>query len=174
MTCIEVIDGKRVVLRRTQAEDLPDLLSPWNGGRATRWVGFPEGLRLDIHKTEEWLERLQVHPERHHFVYAEEVGFCGEAYYALDWRNRQASLDIQFRPEAQGRGLAADALSTLIGHIFATEPEVEAVRTETWTENQAAQRLYARCGLRPGPRPFDLGTGPSYGERCRTWGKSDG
>ncbi len=168
MTHPEAIYGKRVILRRTRPEDLPDLVALWNDSRVMCWVGFPEGLGVDIHWAGEWLERLQADPERHHFVlYAGEMGFCGEAYYALDRRNRRASLDIKLRPEAQGQGLATDALISLIDHIFASEPEIEAVWTEPWPENLAAQRLYARCGLQPAPRPSELGPGASYWERRR-------
>jgi len=133
-----------------------------------RWVGFPKGLGYDQAKIEDWFERLQADPCCHHFVvHSPEIGFCGEAYFAADPSHRQASLDIKLLPEAQGQGIAFDALSTLIGYIFETEPDIQAVWTEPSEQNLAARRLYTRCGLQPRPRPADLEPYESYWELSR-------
>jgi RimJ/RimL family protein N-acetyltransferase len=95
------------------------------------------------------------------------IGFCGEVYYSVDPVHRRAALDVKFMPEAQGKGLATDALGTLIDHIFTNELEVDAVWTEPMERNIRAQRLYARCGLKRAPRPADLLTGDSYWELQR-------
>jgi RimJ/RimL family protein N-acetyltransferase len=162
------IPGKRIILRSTTANDLPDLLRLWNDGRIMHWVGFPEGLGYDQAKIEDWFERLQADPSRHHFVvYSPEIGFCGEAYYAADLIHRRAALDIKLLPEVQGQGVAFDALSTLIRYIFETEPEIQAVWTEPSEQNLASRKLYTRCGLQPRPRPADLGDYESYWELSR-------
>ena len=77
------------------------------------------------------------------------------------------SLDVKLRPEAQGRGLAREAFTLLIDHVFAVEPGCQAVYTEPWPENAAARKLYGACGLEPGERPEVLGEGPSYWDRSR-------
>jgi RimJ/RimL family protein N-acetyltransferase len=162
------IHGERILLRPTTADDLPDLLRLWNDGRLMRWVGFHDGLGYDQTKIESWFERLQADPNRHHFVvHSQEIGFCGEAYYATDTTHPRAGLDIKLLPEAQGKGIAMDALSTLISHIFKTEPDIQAVWTEPSADNMAARRLYTRCGLQPRPRPADLGPYESYWELSR-------
>ncbi len=162
------VRGTRVTVRATGEGDLADLMGLWNDGRVMKWVGFPDGLGYDSEKIHAWYERICSNAERHHFVvHAGEVGFCGEVYFAVDRAHRRAGLDIKFRPEAQGKGLATDALTTLIDLVFDAEPEVDAVWTEPSEENAAARRLYDRCGLAPAPRPSDIGDSPSYWERRR-------
>ena len=162
------ISGARANLRSTTPADLPDLLRLWNDGRVMRWVGFPEGLSYDQTKMESWFERLQANPHCHHFVvHSPEIGFCGEAYYAADPIQRRAGLDIKLRPEAQGQGIAVDALTTLINYIFETEPDIQAVWTEPSEQNLASRKLYTRCGLKPCPRPADLEPYESYWELSR-------
>jgi RimJ/RimL family protein N-acetyltransferase len=162
------IYGHRITLRRTSEEDLSDLMALWNDGRVMSWVGFPDGLGYDLEKMVDWFRSLQADPSRHHFVvYAEGVGFCGEVYYAMDEKHRRASLDIKFRPEAQGQGLATDALNTLIRFVFDSEPDADAVWTEPSEWNAAARSLYERCGLKPKRRPPDMEQGPSYWELWR-------
>jgi RimJ/RimL family protein N-acetyltransferase len=157
------IHGERVTIRTTTRKDLADVTALWNDGRVMQWVGFPTGLGYDEERISRWFDKLQTEANRHHFVvYADSIGFCGEVYYAVDKAHGRAGLDIKFVPEAQGRGLAADALKTLIRHVFETEKDVQAVWTEPWTANTASRKLYARCGLRPEPRPPDLEPFESY------------
>ena len=156
-----------MVLRETTAADLPDLRELWNDGRVMRWVGFPTGLGMTAGQAASWLDAIRRDPTRHHYVVVErQLGFCGEAYYRVR-PERRAELDIKLRPEAQGRGIATAALSRLIETVFAREPDVDAVFTEPNDGNEAAERLYARCGLRPAPRPPGLWPADSYWERRR-------
>ncbi|MCR4404424.1 MAG: GNAT family N-acetyltransferase [Candidatus Acetothermia bacterium] len=160
--------GERVTIRPTTGADLSDLMALWNDGRVMKWVGFPDGLRYDLEKIRDWYKKLRLDSSRHHFVvHAEGVGFCGEVYYAVDKAYRRAGLDIKFTPEAQGQGLATDALKTLIRIVFESEPEIEAVWVEPSAENTAARKLYERCGLKAKPRPSDMEQGPSYWELRR-------
>jgi len=161
------MNGERVIIRSTTEADLPDMMDLWNDGNVMKWVGFPDGAGYDQEKMRDWFARTQSDSNRHHFVvYAEEIGFCGEVFYAVDKIHNRAGLDIKLSPKAQGQGLATDALKTLIHYVFRSEPEVEAVWTEPFAENIAARRLYERCGLRAKPRPSYLEEGPSYWE-CR-------
>jgi RimJ/RimL family protein N-acetyltransferase len=163
-----VLAGERVTLRPTGEADLPDLMRLWNTGAVMRWVGFPDGLGIGADGMRRWHERLRQSPERRHFtVRAPKGAFCGEAFYAVEPEHQRAGLDIKLLPEAQGHGYATDALRTLIAHIFASEPAIDAVWTEPAAANLAAQRLYARCGLAPSARPVDLGAGESYWELRR-------
>lgn len=160
--------GKKVILRQTTERDLLDLLNLWNDGRVMKWVGFPNGLEYDLEKAKKWFSELRKDSNRHHFVvYCEGVGFCGEVYYETDKKHKRSGLDVKFRPEMQGKGLASDALNTLIESIFKNESDMEAVWTEPTKENLAAQKLYARCGLKAKTRPKDLSEEDSYWERKR-------
>jgi RimJ/RimL family protein N-acetyltransferase len=162
------ISGEKVIIRTTTENDLSLLMTLWNDGRVMKWVGFPNGLGWDSGKMKDWWHRIQINPDRHHFVvYTKEISFCGEVYYKTDKTHKRASLDIKFIPEAQRKGLATDALNTLINYVFKSEPDVNAVWTEPAEGNISAQKLYTRCGLKPKPRPDDLKPGSSYWEMTR-------
>lgn len=162
------LNGERVVIRSTTENNLTDIMHLWNNGEVMKWVGFPDGLGYSLQDMRKWYERLLSTPERHHFlVQAEQVGFCGEVFYAVDGEYNRAGLDIKFMPGAQGRGLATDALKTLIRHVFEQEPEVNAVWVEPSEVNTAARDLYTRCSLTPKPRPADMDDYESYWELNR-------
>ncbi len=159
---------KRLTIRSTTQADLPDLLRLWNDGLVMQWVGFPNGLGYDEARMQDWFIRLQANPDRHHYVVTSaQVGFCGELYYSVDRVRRRAALDIKFRPEAQGQGLATEAFHALIDYIFQNEPVVQVVWTEPHLKNLASQALYIRCGLKPSPRPVDLEPFESYWQLSR-------
>jgi RimJ/RimL family protein N-acetyltransferase len=142
---------------------LDDLMRLWSDGRVMKWVGFPHGLGYDSSDIEAWFANVEANPARHHFVIvAPEVGFCGETYCAVDSSHQRAGLDIKLIPEAQGKGLATDALRTLIRHVFAVEDSVNSVWTQPSRENRAARWLYRRCGLRPANRPPEITNGESF------------
>jgi RimJ/RimL family protein N-acetyltransferase len=158
-----------LAIRPTTAADLADLGRLWNDGEVMGWVGFPDGLQYDEPALGEWLAAIEASADRRHFVVREaELGFCGELFYAVDPDARRAALDIKLVAAAQGRGIGAAGLAWLIDTVFTDEPAVDVVWTEPWPENEAARRLYARCGLRPGPRPADLDPGPSYWALARS------
>jgi hypothetical protein len=100
-------------------------------------------------------------------VHAPGIGFCGEAFCALDRAHRRASLDIKFLPRARGGGRSRDAPMTLIRWISETLPEADAVWTEPRAGNLAARTLYHSCGLRDGVRPSDMDPGLPYWELRR-------
>ena len=56
------IEGKRVRLRSTRKEDLPELVALWNDGDVMKWVGFPAGLGYDIEKASRWLTGMNANP----------------------------------------------------------------------------------------------------------------
>ena len=157
-----------MLIRSTIQSDLVDLMGLWNDGRVMQWVGFPDGLGYDREAIQDWFDKLQANPQRNHFVvHTQGIGFCGEVYYAFDPLHQRASLDIKLRPEAQGQGLATDALKTLIRHVFKVKPGVDSVWTQPSMANTAARALYTRCGLKEKPRPADLQQGESYWELTR-------
>ncbi len=158
-----LLRSERVVIRTTTREDLADLVALWNDGRVMQWVGFPKGLGYNDERISQWFDKLQTQPHRHHFIVSSDgIGFCGEIYYAVDAEHKRAGLDIKLRPEAQGQGLATDALKTIIQHVFQTEKTVQVIWTEPRKENAASQELYTRCGFEPEQRPSDLEPFESY------------
>lgn len=159
-----------VTVRRTDRGDLSDLCALWNDGRVMRWVGYPNGLGYELGAVERWFDAIRDdHDRRHCVIRHDELGFCGELYYARDTEHRRAALDVKLVPEAQGRGIATRGLTTLIDLVFECEHDMDAVWTEPSEENAAARRLYARCGLAPAPRPIDLGSGTYWELRRDAW-----
>ncbi|HSG13207.1 MAG TPA: GNAT family N-acetyltransferase [Gaiellaceae bacterium] len=157
-----------LTIRHTTEADLADVARLWADPEVMRWVGYPGGLRLTDEELRRWLAWAEESPDRRHFVVSDdEIGFCGELFSAVDRGTGRAALDVKLLPAARGRGVATAALRWLVDLVFESEPDVELVWTEPWPENEAAMRLYARCGLRPGPRPGDLAPGPSFWARAR-------
>ncbi|MBT4482495.1 MAG: GNAT family N-acetyltransferase [Candidatus Latescibacteria bacterium] len=162
------IQGRRVTIYSTTESDFPNLIALWNDRHVMMWVGFPNGLGYNPEKIMDWYSKLQSNPDKHHLiVHTEGLGFCGEVYYDVDRIHGRAGLDIKFTPKAQGKGLATDALKTLIRFIFESEPGVVAVWTEPSKENVAAQKLYNRCGLKPKSSTLNKKQAFSYWELRR-------
>jgi RimJ/RimL family protein N-acetyltransferase len=142
-----------IELRRTSERDLPDLMALWNDGRVMAFVGFANGLGATPESMAAWLGRLEADASRRHFsIHAEHLGYCGEAYYAIDADHDLATLDIKLRPEAQGRGIASAALTQVLSEIFdgglAGRAYVDPSR-----HNAPALRLYGRLGFVGAVRP---------------------
>ena len=152
-----------LTIRPTTEVDLAAVARLWADPDVMRWVGYPDGLRYSDGELQHWLAWVEESPDRRHFVVRKNgTGFCGELFYDVDRETRRAALDVKLLPTARGRGIATAALGWLVELVFESEPDVELVWTEPWPENEAAQRLYTRCGLRPLPRPEDLRPGPSF------------
>lgn len=142
-----------IQLRRTSEAELPDLMTLWNDGRVMAFVGFPHGLGATPESMARWLDRLEADASRRHYsIFEPEIGFCGEAYSAIDAEHDLATLDIKLRPEAQGRGIASQALSQVLEEIFdgglAARAYVDPSR-----HNEPALRLYRRLNFTEAVRP---------------------
>lgn len=147
------MDTAVIELQPTTEADLPDLSALWNDPAVMRFVGFPEGLGRTHVDMEAWLDRLRADPARRHYtVRAPDLGFCGEAYYAIDREHDIATLDIKLRPAAQGRGIGGAALARVLDEVLDGGLASRAyVDPRTW--NEPALRLYRRLGFEERERP---------------------
>jgi len=75
----------------------------------------------------------------------ETVGDCGIHFLAGD--ERQVELGITLSPEYQGRGLAAEAVASVLRYVFDSLGK-HRVRAVTDAENHAAASLFRRLGFR--------------------------
>ena len=151
------IHGKKITIHSTTADDLPDVLNLWNNGEVMHYVGFPNGLGMNLNQMHGWLQKLNNNPDRHHYVVtAPEIGFCGEVYYRFERIYRRGELDIKLLPKVQGQGIASDAFRTLLNIVFTSEPYVDAVYVTPHNENKAALGLYSHYGFKPKPCPGDM------------------
>ena len=146
-----VIHGDKIKLRRHKASDLAAFQAFLTDPKATRFMGFTaeqktaEGAAtmmqavIASYSTEEPVFSLTIaDPDTD--VY---LGATG----AADSGDDAAEVFITLLPEAQGKGLATDAMRTLIGHLFVNFA-VRELYADTVEENSASIRLLEGIGFR--------------------------
>jgi RimJ/RimL family protein N-acetyltransferase len=105
---------------------------------AARLIGSQARVRPDTPGT--WLQFALVLLESE-----EVVGDCGN-HFRLD-EPRQVELGITLAPAHQGRGLATEALTSVLGYVFDSLGKHRASAV-TDAENHAAAGLFRRLGFR--------------------------
>ena len=146
-----------LIIRETSETDLENVQLLWNNGEVTRYVGFPNGIGVDMPHLLSWLKGIEQQRPRinHYSVYAEGLGYCGETYYRIEpERGHAAAMDIKLVPAARGKGIAFAALKFAIEQAFANGA------TRVWVdpnpENEKALALYRKLGFTEKPMPNDL------------------
>jgi RimJ/RimL family protein N-acetyltransferase len=141
----------RLCLRRLQSEDAPFLVryrSLADVARFQTWESFgpDDAARLIASQAElmpdtpgTWLQLALVLRET-----GEIVGDCG-IHFRRD-EPRQVELGITLAPAHQGRGLAKEALSGVLGYVFDSLGKHRASAV-TDTENHAAAGLFRSLGF---------------------------
>lgn len=149
----------KITLKETDANDLDSLLKLRNSGDVMRYAGFPDGPGETMeHLRSVWLPwSLGNRPKRRHYsVYAEGVGYCGEAFYDVDDAHGSlAAMDIKLLPEARGKGIACAALSYALEMAFSAGGAARAC-VDPHPDNEKALALCRRLGFRPAARPQHL------------------
>ena len=105
---------------------------------AARLIADQAGVRPDTPGT--WLQLALVLLES-----GKVVGDCG-IHFRLD-EPRQVELGITLAPAHQGRGLATEALNSVLGYVFDSLDKHRASAV-TDAENHAAADLFRRLGFR--------------------------
>jgi RimJ/RimL family protein N-acetyltransferase len=137
-----------ITIKETMPDDLANVLALWNDGEVMKFVGFPEGLGETMEGMTKWLGWIDKgRPKRNHYsVYAEGIGYCGEAFYNIDSaHSNTACLDIKLFPIARGKGIAAKALSYAIEQAFANG--AFKVWVDPNPDNEKALALYRKLGF---------------------------
>ena len=133
--------GDGVRLRPFDRADLPQLLRLVNHPEVAAWWG--------TYAEDELLDELTA---ADHTVWVIEVeGAPAGVVEVTEEREpdyRHASLDIFLSADLHGRGLGAEALRTVLRHLFAERGHHRAT-IDPAVENERAIRSYARLGFKP-------------------------
>ncbi|MGZ9809608.1 GNAT family N-acetyltransferase [Pseudoroseicyclus sp. H15] len=133
------IETKRLVLRERREGDFPAFHA---------LVSDPEVIRYCAiwpHPADEELTRSRftpVAPER-----GLRVAITKDGRYIGQTAIIDGALGLMLARETWGRGLALEATHALIGHVFATRPDLAKIQAGHFTENTASARLLAKLGF---------------------------
>ncbi len=143
------LDAERVVLRRLQPGDEPRFAAYRADAELARYQGWspmtPEEARAFIGAADEaptlgagtW-HQLAI-AERGSDLLLGDIGLCGR-------ENGEVELGFTLTHAAQGRGIATEALRTLVQALFRF-PQVRCVVAETDERNRASIRVLERLGM---------------------------
>ena len=161
-----------ITIKETDEKDLPNIMDLWNNGEVMFYVGFPKGIGVTIEQLKNWLNGVNKNEIRRHYsIYDENIGYCGETYYEIDLEHDLATLDIKLLPKAQGKGVAAYALSYVLNQVFENNLATKAY-VDPNPENKKAWKLYEKLGFVSKPRPKFLQEYEIYLEITKdTWNR---
>lgn len=147
---------ENIIIKKTERDDLENLMTLWNDGDVMKYVGFPNGLGVSFEDLECWLKRMDENQLGEHYsIYSDELGYCGETYYSVDETHRLGELDIKLFSKARGRGIARYALEKAIANAFATG-KCDRVYVDPSPLNVKAWALYEKIGFKGAKRPTYL------------------
>lgn len=142
MPCRVTLRGATVQLRPTTAADAPILTTIRRHPEVARWWGGG-GPDLAAEVTADLLD-----PETHTYVVLTDrvIGMI-QWHEEDDPMYRHAGIDIFLAPTFRGRGLGADAVHTLAGHLTTAHGHHRLV-IDPAAANTAAIRCYEKVGFR--------------------------
>lgn len=130
----------RLRLRSARPDDLEEMHAVLSDPRATRWWSTPPHISLD--QTAAWLDSMIANgPDQPDFVVEREGRVIGKAGF---WRLPEIGYILH--PDYWGQGLAHEATSAAIGHVFATG-DLDELTADVDPENLASIRLLERLGF---------------------------
>lgn len=159
--------GEHVRLRRLGPNDLPAFQAYRADPALGRWQGWSpmsceaaHAFIVEMQDAEAWVAgrwfQLAIEEIASGCLLGD-FGVCARG-------NRSAEIGVTLARDAQGRGLATEAIGLLIGLLFEM-PGVDRVRGITDARNAASARLLARAGL----RHTHTAQADFRGETCTEW-----
>ena len=145
-----VLRGEMLVLRPIRADDADAM---WD------LVNDPEGMRLTgttatftRAQIEEWCATVAEREDRVDLAITHESDeYLGEIVLnEVDWHHRNANLRLAMRPGQRGRGFGSEAISLVLGHAFAEQPDglgLHRVSLDVLSINPRARMLYESIGF---------------------------
>ena len=129
----------RLRLRRAEPGDLAPLHAILSDQRAMRYWSSPP--HRDVAVTRAWLDDMIAAEDSDDFVVELGGRVIGKAGC---WRLPEIGYILH--PDVWGQGLATEALSAVIAHVFAAH-DIEAITADVDPRNAASLRLLARLGF---------------------------
>ena len=131
---------ERLVLRTAEPRDAEAMHQVLSNPRAMTWWSSLPHETLD--QTEAWLAGMIANgPDHPDFIIEREGQVIGKAGF---WRLPEVGYILH--PDHWGQGLAGEAVSAALDHVFTHRP-IEAVTADVDPENAASIRLLARLGF---------------------------
>ena len=147
---ISTIEDSRVRLRLLEEKDLDLTLSWRNQDEIRKWFFFQDKIEKKNHCA--WFEKYLARDNDYVFIIeAKDLGELpiGQiSIYDIDWENGKGEYGRLMIGEevAKGKGYAKDA-TRLILEVASKVFELKEIYLEVFTENQAARRVYEKCGF---------------------------
>jgi RimJ/RimL family protein N-acetyltransferase len=131
----------RLRLRRACTGDLDGLHAVFSHPAAMRYWSRPP--HTEVEQTREFLDNMIAAPPdlSDDFVVEYQGRPIGKAGC---WRLPEVGYILH--PDHWGQGMATEALTAVIGHVFATR-EIEAIRADVDPRNEGSLRLLAKLGF---------------------------
>jgi len=147
-----MLKGQKVVLREKRLEDATNDYA-WRSDEELSRLDAAPTLRIPFTNFLASYADELAHPslQRHRFAIetleGKHIGNC--MYYNIDEGKRGAELGIMIGDRNYwDQGYGADAVTTLLDHIFNTT-KLERVYLNTLESNSRAQRCFEKCGFVP-------------------------
>jgi RimJ/RimL family protein N-acetyltransferase len=135
-----MITTPRLTLRRARMSDLTDVHAMLSHPAAMRYWSTPEHETLD--QSRAWLAGMVTgNPGEDDFLVEHQGRVIGKAGA---WNLPEVGFLLH--PDHWGKGLAHEAMTAVIAHLFATHP-LPALTAEVDPRNAASLRLLARLGF---------------------------
>ncbi|MGB3544830.1 GNAT family N-acetyltransferase, partial [Rubrivirga sp.] len=147
---LPALEGDRVRLRQADPRDVPDLLDLF--GDADTLAYWSHGPLADHGAAETYYQGMQTGlRDRSLFQWAvtepaDDRLIGTVTLVGWDKQNRRCELGFILHPNAQGRGLASDAVRTALRFAF-SEMGLARVEADVDPDNAASSRLLARLGF---------------------------
>lgn len=127
-------------------KDLPKIQELWNNGEVMKYVGFPEGLNIDLNSLVQWLSNINNNPNKKAYAMYDNESYLGELYYDIT-DLEHVILDIKLLPQFHNQGYGSYGFSYLIQEVFKISKEAICY-VDPSIENEKAINLYQKLGFK--------------------------
>lgn len=135
-----------LVIRSATSEDAECLCNWWSDGAVMAHAGFPNGLKTDIIKLQESLEKEKDNEFYKRLMIEIDYKAVGEMMFRIE--NGTAEIGIKICDFSyQEKGFGTKILNVLISYLF-NEKSVEKIVLDTNLRNTRAQNVYEKLGFK--------------------------